>query len=190
MQLQHSRRIGTPKLLGPFGGEDDGHVGGYSPAVGMPRASTRLVSWEQRQEGPACRRVSDRIGVVIPSEQLRRRIVARLAVLGYHPRTVGSLKEALELVAAHDIDTLVLHASSFSTEVLSRFGRMMSGWKRIAFIASVSVVSVADGSRGNGADRSAQATGGAPSQWLLSTYWLPFAGLVEYSCALTGPRLN
>jgi len=128
---------------------------------------------------------------VIPSEPLRRRIVARLAVLGYYPRTVGSLKEALVLVAAHDIDTLVLHVSSFSTEVLSRFGRMMSGWKTIAFIASVSVVSVADRSRGNGADRSAQqATVGAPSQWRLSTYWLPFAGLVEFSSALTGPRLN
>ena len=111
-------------------------------------------------KGPACRRVSDRIGVVIPSEQLRRRIVARLAVLGYYPRTVGSLKEAMDLVAAHDIDTLVLHVSSFSTEVLSRFGRMMSGRKTIAFIASVSVVSAADGSRGNGADRSAQVTGG------------------------------
>jgi hypothetical protein len=149
------------------------------------------VSWEERQNGPACRRVSDRIGVVIPSEPLRRRIVARLAVLGYYPRTVASLKDAMVLVAAHDIDTLILYVSSFSTEVLSRFGRMMSGWKTIAFIASVSVVSVADRSRGNGADRSAQqATVGAPSQWRFSTYWLPFAELVEFSSALTGPRLN
>jgi len=42
VQFQHSRRIGTPKLLGPFGGEDDGYVGGDWPRLAC---RVRLPGW-------------------------------------------------------------------------------------------------------------------------------------------------
>jgi hypothetical protein len=128
---------------------------------------------------------------VIPSESLRRHIVGRLAHCGYEAHEVDSIGEALDLVEADKIDSLVLHVSAFTATVLSHFGRIMARRRSISFIASVSVVTVADGGQRRATDGLVPLTRvTARSPWRLSTYWVPFSGLSEFSAALTGRNLN
>jgi len=79
---------------------------------------------------------------VVPSDSLRRSLVAQLTALGYEAWGTGSFDEARALVEANAIDTLILHVSAFSTTVLTQLGRAMQGRRSIALIASVSVVTV------------------------------------------------
>jgi hypothetical protein len=145
------------------------------------------MSSSARRAGRKHRRDADQVGVVIPSESLRRHIVGRLAHLGYEAHEVGSIGEALDLVEADKIDSLVLHVSAFTATVLSHFGRIMARRRS----ASVSVVTVADGGQRRATDGLVPLTRvTARSPWRLSTYWVPFSGLSEFSAALTGRNLN
>lgn len=149
-----------------------------------------MSSWARRS-GRKHGRDVDQVGVVIPSESLRRHIVGRLAHFGYEAHEVDSIGEALDLVEAHKIDSLVLHVSAFSATVLSHLGRIMARRRSISFIASVSVVSMADDSQRRATDRLVPLTRAtARSPWRLSTYWVPFSGLSEFSAALSGRDLN
>ncbi len=103
---------------------------------------------------------------------------------------MDSIGEAIDLVETHKIDSLVLHVSAFSATVLSHLGRIIARRRSISFIASVSVVSAADGGR-RATDRLVPLTSAtARSPWRLSNYWVPFSGLSEFSAALSGRNLN
>jgi DNA-binding NtrC family response regulator len=129
--------------------------------------------------------------VVIPSEMLRRDVLGQLAALGHEARGTESLEEALALVEARAIDTLVLHVSAFSTSVLARLARAITRRRSIAVIASVSVVSAAGTDRDSAVGRARE--GPAParqSPWQVATYWLPFSRPAEFSAGLKGANLN
>lgn len=121
--------------------------------------------------------------MVIPSEMLRREVLGQLATLGHQAWATESFDEALALVAAGAIDTLVLHASAFSTNVLAQLRRAMNPRRSIALIASVSVVSAVDAARGRGVavGREGEPRGpGEDSCWRVATYWLPFSRSFEF----------
>jgi hypothetical protein len=133
----------------------------------------------------------DRVAVVVPSERFRRDIVAHLTALGYEARGTGSFDEALDLVQANAIDTLVLDVSAFSARVLAQLDRAIRGRRSIALIASVSVVSVPDPDRGQAIERQDERSapgGGAP--WRVATYWVPFSRFSEFSIDLRGQNPN
>jgi hypothetical protein len=122
---------------------------------------------------------------------LRRDIVAQLAALGHEARATASFDEALALVDAGAIDTLVLHVSAFSSSVLARLGRAMARRRSIAIIASVSVVSAAGADRGRGVGAAGKRQApGKESPWQVATYWLPFSRPSEFSAGLRGPNFN
>ena len=127
---------------------------------------------------------------MIPAERSRREIVAHLTALGYDTRGTSSFDEAMALVEANAIDTLVLHVSAFSTTVLTRLGRAMNGGRSIALMATVSVVSVDDADRSQAIERKSERPPHRKSPWRVATYWIRFSRLSEFSAGLRGPSLN
>ena len=121
---------------------------------------------------------------------LRREIVGQLAALGHKARATESLDEALALVDAGAIDTLVLHVSAFSTDVLAGVGRAIARRRSIALIASVSVVSASAGRGPNVGREGDRPRPANESPWQVATYWLPFSRSSEFSASLKGPNLN